>query len=59
MKHYSLNFWLLSISSFLFFGSFNMVLPELPDFMRTIGGEEFIGLHITFFYIDGTHFETI
>lgn len=26
-----------------------MVLPELPDFMRTIGGEDYIGLHITFF----------
>lgn len=49
MKKYSLNFWLLSISSFLFFGSFNMVLPELPDFMRTMGGEDYIGLHITFF----------
>lgn len=51
MKHYSLNFWLLSLSSFLFFGSFNMVLPELPDFMRTFGGERYIGLHITFFTI--------
>ncbi|MBC6400991.1 MAG: MFS transporter [Ekhidna sp.] len=49
MKKYALNFWLLSLSSFLFFGSFNMVLPELPDFMRTFGGEGFIGLHITFF----------
>ncbi|MEQ9468692.1 MAG: MFS transporter [Ekhidna sp.] len=49
MKKYSLNFWLLSLSSFLFFGSFNMVLPELPDFMRTFGGEGYIGLHITFF----------
>lgn len=48
-KKYSLNFWLLSFSSFLFFGSFNMVLPELPDFMRTFGGESYIGLHITFF----------
>lgn len=28
-----------------------MVLPELPDFMRTMGGEEYIGLHITFFTI--------
>ena len=28
-----------------------MVLPELPDFMRTFGGEEYIGLHITFFTI--------
>ena len=49
MKKYSLNFWLLSISSFLFFGSFNMVLPELPDFMRSFGGESYIGMHITFF----------
>ncbi|MEQ9007383.1 MAG: MFS transporter, partial [Ekhidna sp.] len=49
MKKYSLNFWLLSLSSFLFFGSFNMVLPELPDFMRTFDGEDYIGLHITFF----------
>lgn len=51
MKKYKLNFWLLSLSSFLFFGSFNMVLPELPDFMRTFGGEKYIGLHITFFTI--------
>lgn len=51
MRHYSAQFWLLSLSSFLFFGSFNMVLPELPDFMRTFGGEKFIGLHITFFTI--------
>lgn len=50
-KKYSLNFWLLSASSFLFFGSFNLVLPELPDFMRTFGGEDYIGLHITFFTI--------
>jgi len=28
-----------------------MVLPELPAFMRTFGGEGFIGLHITFFTI--------
>lgn len=26
-----------------------MVLPELPEFMRTFGGESYIGLHITFF----------
>ncbi|MEM6831242.1 MAG: MFS transporter [Bacteroidota bacterium] len=49
MGRYSLNFWMLSLSSFLFFGSFNIVLPELPDFMRTIGGESYIGLHISFF----------
>lgn len=51
MKKYTLNFWLLSLSSFLFFGSFNMVLPELPSFMRMLGGEQYIGLHITFFTI--------
>lgn len=28
-----------------------MVLPELPDFMRSMGGESYIGLHITFFTI--------
>lgn len=49
MKNYSLNFWLLALSSFLFFGSFNLVLPELPDFMRTIGAEDLIGLHISVF----------
>ncbi len=49
MRNYSLNFWMLSLSSFLFFGSFNIVLPELPDFMRSIGGEQYIGLHITLF----------
>ena len=49
MKHYSLNFWLLSLSSFLFFGSFNLVLPILPSFMRTFGGGDYVGLHITFF----------
>ena len=51
MKNYSLNFWLLSLSSFLFFGSFNMVLPELPSFMASMGGERYLGLHITFFTI--------
>lgn len=49
MKTYNLNFWILCFSSFLFFGSFNMIIPELPDFMRSIGGGEYIGLHIAFF----------
>lgn len=51
MKHYNLQFWLLCFSSFLFFSSFNMVIPELPDFMRTMGGEKFIGLHIALFTV--------
>ena len=49
MKVYNLNFWLLCFSSFLFFGSFNMIIPELPDFMRGMGGEKYIGLHIAIF----------
>lgn len=49
MKHYNLQFWLLCISSFLFFGSFNMVLPEMPNFMRSFGAGEFIGFHIAAF----------
>lgn len=48
-KKYGLQFWLLCLSSFLFFGSFNMILPELPDFMRSFGAEKFIGLHIALF----------
>ncbi|MCP4457258.1 MAG: MFS transporter [Cytophagales bacterium] len=49
MRVYNLNFWLLCFSSFLFFGSFNMIIPELPDFMRSIGGEKYIGFHIALF----------
>jgi len=49
MRVYNLNFWLLCFSSFLFFGSFNMIIPELPDFMRSLGGGKYIGLHIAFF----------
>ncbi len=33
-------FWLLSISSLFFFMSFNMIIPELPDFLKSIGGQE-------------------
>lgn len=51
MKRYPPNFWLLCLSSFLFFSSFNMIIPELPDFMRTMDGERFIGLHIAVFTI--------
>lgn len=49
MRAYNLNYWLLCLSSFLFFSSFNMIIPELPDFMRSMGGEKFIGLHIALF----------
>lgn len=48
-KQYSRNFWLLSISSYLFFSSFTMIIPELPDYLSKMGGEEYIGLIISLF----------
>lgn len=38
---YSRDFWLLCISSMFFFGSFNMVIPELPNYLTSIGGGEY------------------
>ena len=48
-KRYKQGFWLLSFSSFLFFASFTMVLPELPAYLAGMGGEEYIGLIIALF----------
>lgn len=48
-KIYTLQFWLLSFSSFLFFASFNMIIPELPAYLASMGGEEYIGLIISLF----------
>jgi MFS family permease len=42
-------FWILSISSFLFFASFNMVVPELPDYLTAMGGEDYKGFIIAMF----------
>lgn len=46
---YSLQFWLLSLSSFLFFASFNMIIPELPAYLESLGGGELKGLIIALF----------
>ncbi|WP_266202871.1 MFS transporter [Pontibacter kalidii] len=46
---YGLQFWLLCLSSFLFFSSFNMIIPELPDYLASLGGEEYKGLIIALF----------
>jgi len=48
-KNYTAQFWLLCLSAFFFFGSFNMMLPDLPDFLANLGGAKFIGLHIAIF----------
>ena len=42
-------FVLLSASSFLFFSSFNMLIPELPAYLSSMGGEQYIGLIISLF----------
>jgi len=44
-------FFLLCLSSFLFFSSFNMIIPELPDYLAKLGGEEYIGLIIALFTV--------
>ncbi len=46
---YSSRFWLLCLSTILFFASFNMLIPELPDFLTKMGGGEFKGLIISLF----------
>lgn len=45
----SRQFILLCTSSFLFFSSFNMIIPELPAYLTAMGGGEYIGLIIAFF----------
>ncbi len=49
MRTYSPQFWLVCLSSFLFFGSFNMMIPELPGFITRLGGAEYKGLIIALF----------
>ncbi len=46
---FTLDFFLLCMSSFLFFSSFNMIIPELPAFLTTLGGEKYKGLIIALF----------
>jgi MFS family permease len=48
-KTYTLQFWLLCTSSFLFFSSFNMIIPELPAFLTALGGEDYKGFIISLF----------
>ncbi|WP_234736705.1 MFS transporter [Tellurirhabdus bombi] len=51
MKIYTLSFFLLCLSSFLFFASFNMLIPELPAHLTSLGGAEYKGYIIAFFTI--------
>ena len=46
---YSRQFWYLCVSSLLFFASFNMIIPELPEFLTGLGGASYKGLIISLF----------
>ncbi|RPD46941.1 MFS transporter [Hymenobacter sediminis] len=46
---YTIGFWLMCLSSLLFFMSFNMLLPELPDYLTRLGGAEYKGFIIALF----------
>jgi MFS family permease len=46
---YTLAFFLLCLSSFLFFASFNMLIPELPGYLTSLGGAEYKGYIISLF----------
>lgn len=42
---------MLCISSLLFFASFNMLIPELPEYLTSLGGAEYKGLIISLFTV--------
>lgn len=46
---FTVSFGLLCLSSFLFFASFNMMIPELPNYLTGLGGEEYKGFIISLF----------
>lgn len=48
---YTLQFWLVCLSSFLFSASFNMLIPELPAYLSSMGGAEYKGLIIALFTV--------
>ncbi|TPG72303.1 MFS transporter [Hymenobacter nivis] len=48
-RPYTAGFWLMCLSSFLFFASFNLLLPELPDHLTRLGGGQYKGFIIALF----------
>jgi MFS family permease len=46
---FTFQFSLVCLSSFLFSASFNMLLPELPSYLSSLGGAEYKGLIIALF----------
>lgn len=50
-KIYTRQFWLICTSSFFFFASFNMIIPELPAYLTSLGGADYKGLIISLFTV--------
>lgn len=50
-KTYPTQFWVLCLGAFFFFGSFNMILPELPAFLTNLGGADYKGLIVSLFTV--------
>lgn len=48
---YTPQFWLLCLSLFLFLSSFNLIIPELPAYLRNMGGEQYLGWIIGLFAV--------
>ena len=48
-KGFSKNFWLMCLASLFFFASFNMIIPELPKMLRSLGGIKYLGWNIAAF----------
>ena len=51
LKKYPIQFWLLCLSTLLFFFSFTILIPELPDYITSLGGEDYKGWTIGLFTI--------
>ena len=51
MIRYGKNFWILCLAMFLFMTSFNLIIPDLNDFITSIGGKDYKGLIIGLFTI--------
>lgn len=46
---FTLEFWILCAAVFLYFFSFNLIIPQLPDYLTHMGGEDYKGLIIGVF----------
>ncbi|MFZ9029133.1 MAG: MFS transporter, partial [Crocinitomicaceae bacterium] len=49
--NYSKNFWIIAVALFFYMISFNVLLPEMNEFISDLGGEELKGLIIALFTV--------